>query len=430
MRFPGRRDPKHFFPVTRKATRVAPTESAAPRWYMVGLDEVLVDVEIHGPPSMAEDLGLLPGESTQLSDEAGRELLDRLAGEGRVRSFNAGGTVANSLNNFTYLSGEPALLLGAIEERIRPGSAAFRYVSQTPRAVGLDHLLPVRGPVGFAITFYGDDGERAFGVAPGVAGDYPAEAIPEDVVRNAALVLTSMYSLRPKERPIASAVMRLLELAREEDIPVAFGLGTASLVTQMRDEVQQILRDHVTVAAMNLAEAEALTGQSDALLAGEMVLEWVDAVVITEGPRGLTFCGWTDESVARPTRELIRSGSIAEYNRFEYSRLVRRKDCDRPLKIYTHTHPYQGGPERLSNTNGAGDAALAAILHDISANRYALETVPDSPKHMGANFLTYSSLSRNARYGNRVAYEVLKGNSPRLDGPLLREPEPEQEDDD
>ena len=425
MRFPGRRNPNHYFPVTRKAARVAPAATTHPRWYLVGLDEVLVDVEIHGPPSMASDLGLAPGESTQLSDEAGRELLERLAGEGRVRSFNAGGTVANSLNNFTYLSGEPALLLGAIEDRIRPGSAAFRYISQTPRAVDLDHLLAVPGPVGFAITFYGDDGERAFGVAPGVAGEYPSQSLPEDVIRHASVVLASMYCLRPKDRPIAGAVMRLMELAVEEDVPVAFGLGTASLVREMRDEVREILHRYVTVAAMNLAEAEALTGESDALLAGEMALEWVDAVVITEGPRGLTFCGWTDESVKRNTKERVLSAAIPEYNRYQYSRLVQRKHCRDPLKIYTHTHPYQGGPERLSNTSGAGDAALAAILHDISANRYQLEAVPDSPKHDGGPYLTYSSLSRNARYGNRVAYEVLKGHSPRLDGPLPPEPEEE-----
>jgi sugar/nucleoside kinase (ribokinase family) len=33
-------------------------------------------------------------------------------------------------------------------------------------------------------------------------------------------------------------------------------------------------------------------------------------------------------------------------------------------------------------------------------------------------FLTYSSLSRCAQYGNRVAYEVLRGHSPRLEAPV------------
>ena len=73
----------------------------------------------------------------------------------------------------------------------------------------------------------------------------------------------------------------------------------------------------------------------------------------------------------------------------------------------------------MSNTNGAGDAALAAVLHDIAANRYHRATVPDSEKHSApVAFLTYSSLSRIAQYGNRVAYEILRGRSPRLDGPV------------
>ena len=73
----------------------------------------------------------------------------------------------------------------------------------------------------------------------------------------------------------------------------------------------------------------------------------------------------------------------------------------------------------MANTNGAGDAALAAVLHDIAANRFHRATVPDSAKHPpGVRFLTYSSLSRNAQYGNRVAYEVLRGTSPRLDEPV------------
>ena len=28
-----------------------------------------------------------------------------------------------------------------------------------------------------------------------------------------------------------------------------------------------------------------------------------------------------------------------------------------------------GGPEKIMNTNGAGDAALSALLHDITANK-------------------------------------------------------------
>lgn len=417
MRFPGVRNPKHYFPVTRKATRVSPpTEGPRGRFYAVGVDEVLVDLEVGGPAELAVELGLVPGESVQLGDAQRERILERLAAEGLESwSCSPGGTVANTLNNYTFLSGEPAVLLGAIQSTIRPGDPAYSYLCQTPAAIDLSRLLPLEGATGTAITFVSPDGERSFGVAPGVAGLYPAEAVPAETVRGAAVVLASLYSLRPRSRPIADAALRMMSLARDAGVPVAFGLGTAHLVREMRDELRSILSEYVTIAAMNAREAEALTGESDVLLAARAVLQWTDVAIVTEGPQGLTIGGWSDEPHLRRTHEAIRSKSIPRYNEWEYSRLARRSDCARPVPVFSHIHPYRGGPERLANTNGAGDAALAALLHDIAANHYHRTTVPGSSKHEAdVPFLTYSSLSRNAQYANRVAYEVLTSRSPRL----------------
>ena len=68
------------------------------------------------------------------------------------------------------------------------------------------------------------------------------------------------------------------------------------------------------------------------------------------------------------------------------------------------------------------DAALAALLHDMSANRYHAARVPNSAKHVRP-FLTYSSMSQVCRYANRVSYEVLAQSAPRLTRAL-----PERED--
>jgi inosine kinase len=72
-----------------------------------------------------------------------------------------------------------------------------------------------------------------------------------------------------------------------------------------------------------------------------------------------------------------------------------------------------GGPTQIRNTNGAGDGALAALLHDMAANRYHRVKIPNSPKH-SAIYLTYSSLSQICKYSNRVSFEILSRNSPRL----------------
>ncbi|EKG44564.1 inosine-guanosine kinase domain protein [Vibrio cholerae HC-41A1] len=101
---------------------------------------------------------------------------------------------------------------------------------------------------------------------------------------------------------------------------------------------------------------------------------------------------------------------------------MRKEDCRIPLKVYSHIGPYLGGPLEIKNTNGAGDGALSALLHDMAANAYHQRNVPNSAKH-DQPYLTYSSLSQVCKYANRVSYEVLTQHSPRLSRAL-----PERED--
>lgn len=419
MRFPGIRKGKYYFPVTEKKSSLAVTTTTKP-WYIVGLDEVIVDLEIHDcPQELLSELGLISGESVQFSAEEIARLLGRVQELGLSVRYAAGGTMANTLCNYTHLSGEPAILLGAISETIHPGTPAFAYVAQTPKAVNLDYLIPVAGQVGIAVTCFTPDGERSFAVAPGISGDYSAKDLPVDVIRKASVVASSVYCIANPNRPIAGATIEMLKIAHEAGVPTSFGMGTSAIVKRMRTELLDLLKKYINIAAMNAREAEALTGYSDPLSAGNALLEYVDAVLITEGARGLTMCGYTDDSVKRATRDGLHSGAIENYNQYEFSRLVLKRNCKSPVRIYTHIHPYLGGPQKLCNTSGAGDAALAAFLHDVAATRYHAETVPDSKKHAyGVEFLTYSSLSRNAQYSNRVAYEVLRNNSPRLEAPI------------
>ena len=421
MRFPGQRNARHYFPVSsRRRGQQPPQLERRPGrsgWYLVGLDQVLVDMEVVAPREFVEQVGLTPGESVGLPQERFSELLQHIRRQGLSCNATPGGTVANTLNNYTHLSSEPAVLLGAIEQAIQPGSPAFDFVAKSEK-VDLSHLVGVDGPVGMAITFISPDGERSFAVSAGVSSQYSVEHLPPNVVASAAAVVASLYTVSDPDWPITAATCQLMQRANDAHLPVAFGLGTAGLVARLRPQVQTLLQEHVTIAAMNSREAEALTGHDDALLACQQVLEWVDLVIVTEGPRGMTIGGYVDQTQKRETSEPIRSKAIPDYNRWEYSRLMWRADCDRPLKIYTHIHPYHGGPERMANTSGAGDAALAAVLHDVAANQYHRTTVPHSAKHRGPPFLSYSSLSRIAQYGNRVAYEVLKGFSPRLASPV------------
>ena len=71
---------------------------------------------------------------------------------------------------------------------------------------------------------------------------------------------------------------------------------------------------------------------------------------------------------------------------------------------------------------GAGDGALSAILHDMAANHFHKQVQPLSGKHEQP-YLAYSSFAQICKYANRVSYEILVQNAPRLSKGL-----PERED--
>jgi len=212
---------------------------------------------------------------------------------------------------------------------------------------------------------------------------------------------------------MAEATMRAISLAKKHDVPVVLTLGTKFVIAENPEWWQSFLRENISILAMNEEEGEALTGETDPLQASDKALDWVDLVLCTAGPAGLYMAGYTEESTKRNTQHPLLPGVIAEFNQYEFSRAKRLKDCQEPLRVYSHIAPYMGGPEKIMNTNGAGDGALAALLHDITANNYHRNNVPNSSKHQH-NWLTYSSLAQVCKYANRVSYQVLNQHSPRL----------------
>jgi inosine kinase len=281
----------------------------------------------------------------------------------------------------------------------------------------------VDGAIGRCFTLIGEHGERTFAISPGQMNQLHPDNVPEEVIAGAsALVLTSYLVRCAEGEPMPQATLRAIEYAKRHNVPVVLTLGTKHVIGDNPQFWRDFLREHVSIVAMNEEEALALTGESDPLLAANMALDWVDLVLCTAGPIGLYMAGYTEEEFKRKTNHPLLPGAIAEFNQYEFSRVMRQQDCQQPLRIFSHIAPYMGGPEKIMNTNGAGDGALAALLHDITANNYHSLNVPNSSKHTRP-YLTYSSLAQVCKYANRVSYQVLNQHSPRLTRGL-----PERED--
>lgn len=425
MKFPGQRKHKHFFPVEARDPRLSELlpDNKPVSGHVCGIDQVLVDIEAHVEPEFLARHGLSRGHSLLLAPKRADAIYRELLEQGLIVSEFAGGTIGNTLHNYSVLADDRSVLFGVMSETIRVGTSAYRYLCTTSSRVDLNYLQPVAGSIGQCITLITPDGERSFAINKGMMDRLSPDHLDREQIQSAsALVLTAYLMRCEAHEPMADSARQAAEWARQAGVPVVLTMGTRFIVEDRRDWWQQFIRDHVTLVAMNEDEGLALTGEADPLAACDRVLEWADLVLCTAGPAGLYLAGHADEEQLRETSRPLLPGRIPEFNRFEYSRPMRRADCRRPRRIYTHISPYMGGPARIKNTNGAGDAALAALLHDMAANDYHRQNVPGSAKHR-ARHLTYSSLSQVSKYANRVSFEVLVQHSPRLSRGL-----PERED--
>ncbi|MDV7103907.1 inosine/guanosine kinase [Vibrio sp. TH_r3] len=425
MKFPGQRKSKHYFPVHARDPLVTQAKASKQmdRTHIIGIDQTLVDIEARVPDSYLEQFHLSKGHSLVIDDEAAESLYQLLKQQNLITNEYAGGTIGNTLHNYSVLADDKSILLGVMSQDIKIGSYGYQYLCNTSSRMDLNYLQGVRGAIGRCFALISDDGERTFAISEGQMNQLQPTSIPEHIFENASALVLTAYLVRCKKGdPMPEATMQAIAYAKKYDVPVVLTLGTKFVIQDDAQFWRDFLQDNVSVVAMNEDEAEALTELSDPLLAADKALEWVDLVLCTAGPVGLYMAGYTEDSAKRTTSLPLLPGSIAEFNQYEFSRPSIKASCESPIKVYSHIAPYMGGPEKIKNTNGAGDAALSALLHDMAANRYHKDNVPNSSKHQYP-YLTYSSFSQVCKYANRASYEVLVQHSPRLSRGL-----PEKED--
>jgi len=416
MKFPGRRQHRHYFPVDNKnpLTNQVNISSQASNNYIVGIDQVLVDIEAKVDQAFLDEFGLHRGMSQVISDDVTQRLYQRLKDESLVNYEFAGGTIGNTMHNYSVLADDRSVLLGVMSNNIKVGDYAYRFLSNTSSRVDLNYLQPVDGPIGRCFTLIDGTGERTFGINAGLINRLHPDSIDESLIAGASALVISSYLMRTQAGDtMTEAAIKAVKCANAAGVPVVLTLGTKFLIEKEPEFWRNFVQEHVNILTMNEEEALAITGIEQPLLATDKCLDWVDMVICTAGKDGLYMAGYVDETFKRESEYPLISAEIAEFNRYEYSRPMLLAHCDKPLRIYTHSAPYMGGPESIKNTNGAGDAVLAAVLHDLSANVYHKNTVVNSSKHKQPA-LTYSSLSQMSKYANRASFEVLVQHSPRL----------------
>eukprot|EP00095_Tigriopus_kingsejongensis_P000880 snap_masked-scaffold709_size108516-processed-gene-0.3 protein:Tk00880 transcript:snap_masked-scaffold709_size108516-processed-gene-0.3-mRNA-1 annotation:"inosine guanosine kinase" len=282
-----------------------------------------------------EKYGLSKGHSLVIDDKRAEALYQELKDNNMITHEFAGGTIGNTLHNYSTLADDKSILLGVMSRDITIGSYSYRYLCNTSSRMDLNYLQAVQGPIGRCYALISEEGERTFAISEGLMNQLAPESIPEHIFKNASALVLTAYLVRCKEGdPMPEATMKAIEYAKKYDVPVVMTMGTKYVIQNNPQWWREFLAEHVSVVAMNEEEAEALTGEADPLVAADKTLEWVDMVLCTAGPIGLYMAGYTDDDAKRETSLPLLPGAIAEFNRYEFSRPMMKDQCTNP----THCH--------------------------------------------------------------------------------------------
>ncbi|WP_346433180.1 hypothetical protein [Marinomonas phaeophyticola] len=123
MKFPGRRKIKHYFPVSQTKP-ILPSSEVRPDkdTYIVGLDETIVDVVASVSDDFLQHHNITKGLSNLVDHQTATTIYQELVDKGRISDHFAGGTIGNTLHNYSVLADDKSVLLGVMSSNIKLGS--------------------------------------------------------------------------------------------------------------------------------------------------------------------------------------------------------------------------------------------------------------------------------------------------------------------
>ena len=118
MKFPGLRKIKHYFPVSQPKPQL-PSFEVRPELdtYIVGLDQTIVDVVASVSDEFLNKYAIRKGLSNLVEHGKANLIYQELVAQQAISDHFAGGTIGNTIHNYSVLADDKSVLLGVMSYR-------------------------------------------------------------------------------------------------------------------------------------------------------------------------------------------------------------------------------------------------------------------------------------------------------------------------
>jgi sugar/nucleoside kinase (ribokinase family) len=244
---------------------------------VLAIGNAIVDVIADATPEFLEREGLPAGSMRLIDADRAVELYDRM-GPGREIS---GGAAANTLAGLANLGSRTAFIGQVASDQL---GGIYRH---DLTAAGVRFDTPAREgepPTGRCLILVSPDGQRTMNTLLGASHYLPADAIDEQLVASAKVLLLEGYLWDPPEP--RAAMRRAIEVARAAGRKVALATCADFCVHMHRADFRRLIDEGlIDMLFANEEEAAILEGV-DADAAIESLGRDVPLLVVTRGEKG------------------------------------------------------------------------------------------------------------------------------------------------
>jgi len=242
-----------------------------------GLGNALVDVEAEISDDTLERLRFTKGVMTLVDYPTQEKVLAELDGVPTHRC--AGGSAANTIIGIADFGGKAAFA-GKI------GSDDFgEFFLEDMRRMGVVIEVPPNdGQTGTCVVLVTKDAQRTMLTHLGVSSSLSPDDVREEEIRKAKYVYIEGYLFTAAE-PKAAA-LKAIELAKKNDVKVAFTVSDPFLIQNFKDEFWELIEGPVDLLFCNLEESRSLTGRQDPIECAREIHRHAENVALTLGPNG------------------------------------------------------------------------------------------------------------------------------------------------
>ena len=223
----------------------------------------------------------LPKGLMQLLDADSADRLYAAMGNAREMS---GGSAANTMAGIAAMGGRAAFIGQVADDQL---GEIFRH---DMRALGVRFDTPPLDsgnmhPTGRCLILVTPDSQRTMNTCPGASHQLQAEALDEELIASASILMLEGYLWGP-ELP-RKAMQRAIEVARGAGRKVAFTLSESVCMPDRREGMLRVIQEgSVDLLFANEHEVQQLTGSEDRSEAIAMLSARVPTLVITRGAEG------------------------------------------------------------------------------------------------------------------------------------------------